>query len=63
MDNWAPSFRWLFDCCVFDEASLELRVAGQRVELERKPPEVLRHLLRHVVAKEELQSGDARLAT
>lgn len=60
MDSPAQNFRWLFDRCVFDEASLELRVADLRVELERKPLEVLRHLLRHageVVTKDELQNA------
>lgn len=48
---------WHFDHCRFDEASLELWVADELVELERKPLEVLRHLLRHageVVTKDEL---------
>lgn len=53
-------FVWRFERCVFDESSLELRVDGSRVELERKPLEVLRHLLRHageVVTKDELQAA------
>lgn len=60
MDSHQPSFRWLFGRCVFDEGSLELSVNGQRVPLERKPLEVLRHLLRHageVVTKDELQNA------
>lgn len=51
---------WHFDHCRFEEASLELWVAGEPVELERKPLEVLRHLLRHageVVTKDELQNA------
>ena len=51
---------WHFDHCRFEEASLELWVAEQPVELERKPLEVLRHLLRHageVVTKDELQAA------
>ncbi|TAJ51824.1 MAG: hypothetical protein EPN60_02470 [Nevskiaceae bacterium] len=51
---------WHFDHCRFEEASLELWVAGELVELERKPLEVLRHLLRHageVVTKDELQNA------
>ncbi|ROH89076.1 hypothetical protein ED208_11730 [Stagnimonas aquatica] len=51
---------WHFDHCRFEEASLELWVAGELAELERKPLEVLRHLLRHageVVTKDELQNA------
>lgn len=62
MDSAAPSIPlvWHFDHCRFEEASLELWVAEQAVELERKPLEVLRHLLRHageVVTKDELQAA------
>jgi eukaryotic-like serine/threonine-protein kinase len=49
--------RWRFGAASLDERSLELRVADQPVELERKPLEVLLHLLRHageVVTKDEL---------
>ena len=49
--------RWGFGAAVFDEASMELRVEGERVHLERKPLEVLRFLLHHageVVTKAEL---------
>jgi serine/threonine protein kinase len=49
--------RWLFAAAQLDERSLELRVNGAPVELERKPLEVLLHLLRHageVVTKDEL---------
>lgn len=52
--------KWRFASCVFEESSLELSVAGAQVELERKPLEVLRYLLRHageVVTKEEIQSA------
>lgn len=48
---------WSFAGCVLDERSLELRVQGQAVDLDRKPLEVLIHLLRHageVVTKDEL---------
>lgn len=56
----AVPLKWLFEHCVFDESSLELRVHGVLVELERKPLEVLRHLLRHageIVTKEELHTA------
>src|SRR5688572_30028243 len=49
--------RWHFATAQLDERSLELRVNGAPVELERKPLEVLLHLLRHageVVTKDEL---------
>ena len=49
--------RWLFGHVVLDERSLTLQVADQVVELERKPLEVLLHLLHHageVVTKDEL---------
>ncbi len=52
--------RWVFARCLFEESTLELSVAGQLVELERKPLEVLRHLLRHageVVTKEEIHAS------
>ena len=52
--------RWRFAHCVFEESTLELVVAGVVVEIERKPLEVLRHLLRHageVVTKEELHAA------
>ena len=60
MDSHSQHFRWRFGSCVFDDSSLELTVAGAKVELERKPLEVLRHLLRHageVVTKDELQNA------
>lgn len=60
MDSATAAFRWRFGRCVFDETQIELRVEGVRVELERKPLEVLRHLLRHageVVTKDELQNA------
>lgn len=52
--------KWLFERCVFEESTLELSVDGRLVELERKPLEVLRHLLRHageVVTKEEIHAA------
>ena len=52
--------KWLFERCVFEDATLELSLDGVVVELERKPLEVLRHLLRHageVVTKEELHAA------
>ncbi len=52
--------KWLFERCVFEESTLELSLDGVVVELERKPLEVLRHLLRHageVVTKEELHAA------
>lgn len=48
---------WSFAGCVLDERSLELKVRGQVADLDRKPLEVLIHLLRHageVVTKDEL---------
>lgn len=48
---------WNFGEACFDEGSLVLTLAGTPVELERKPLEVLRYLLRHagkVVTKDEL---------
>ncbi len=52
--------KWIFDCCVFEESTHELTVAGALVELERKPLEVLKLLLRHageVVTKEEIHAA------
>jgi non-specific serine/threonine protein kinase len=49
--------RWHFGACVFDEASLVLTVAGQPVDLERRPLELLSLLLSHageVVTKAEI---------
>lgn len=62
MDSTAPitPLVWRFDHCRFEEASLELWVAEEPADLERKPLEVLRHLLRHageVVTKDELQAA------
>lgn len=65
---------WRFGECEFDELRFELRVRGGPVELERKPLEVLQHLLSRggeVVRKEELLDAvwpgvtvvDASLAT
>ncbi len=56
----ATPLKWLFSRCVFEESTLELSVAGRLVELERKPLEVLRHLLRHageVLTKEEIHAA------
>ena len=54
----APAARlWQFGHVVLDERSLELRVASNPVDLDRKAIEVLRHLLHHageVVTKDEL---------
>ncbi|TDU26785.1 two-component system OmpR family response regulator [Panacagrimonas perspica] len=50
-------FRWTVAQHVFDERSLELRVNGERVELARKPLELLMVFLRHpgeVLTKEKL---------
>lgn len=52
--------RWRFGPGVFDERTLELSIDGQLVELERKPLEVLRHLLRHageVVTRDDLSAA------
>ena len=49
--------RWHFGTVAFDEATLQVSLAGAPVEVERKPLEVLRHLLAHageVVTKDEL---------
>lgn len=48
---------WRFASAVFDERTLELRVAGELVDIDRKPSEVLLYLLLHageVVTKDEL---------
>lgn len=53
----APSFVWRFGPAEFDEARWQLSVGGQPVELEPRPLEVLRQLLRYageVVRKDEL---------
>ena len=52
-----PHWRWRFEACCFDEASLVLTVGGQSVDLERRPLELLALLLAHageVVTKEEI---------
>ena len=57
MDPRQSSRVWTFAGCVLDERSLELKVSGTLVDLDRKPLEVLLHLLRHageVVTKDEL---------
>ncbi len=51
---------WKFADAQLDERTLELSVGGQVVELERKPLEVLRHLLVHageVVSHDQLQEA------
>lgn len=51
------AFLWRFGSAEFDEGQMQLRVAGQKVELQLKPLEVLLYLLRHageVVTKDEL---------
>lgn len=53
----AASRRWTFARAQFEERTLQLIVNGEPKELERKPLEVLRHLLDHagdVVTKDEL---------
>src|SRR5437762_13999891 len=48
---------WRFANCEFDEFSRQLRVAGDLVDLESKPLEMLNQLLLHageVVTKDEL---------
>lgn len=61
MDALATApLKWFFSSCVFEESTLELSLEGTVVELERKPLEVLRHLLRHageVVTKEEIHAA------
>lgn len=50
-------FKWTFAGAEFDEARWELTVNGRVVDLERKPLQVLAHLLRHageVLTKDEL---------
>jgi eukaryotic-like serine/threonine-protein kinase len=56
----AKAYCWTFGNAEFDEGRWQLRVAGQDVELEHKPLEVLQYLLRHAgeaVTKEELLSA------
>lgn len=53
----AKAYWWTFGNAEFDEARWQLRVAGQDVELEHKPLEVLQYLLQHAgeaVTKDEL---------
>jgi serine/threonine protein kinase/DNA-binding winged helix-turn-helix (wHTH) protein len=53
----APARRWAFAQATLDERSLELRVSGEVMAVERKPLEVLLCLLHHageVVTKDEL---------
>jgi len=52
-----PHCKWRFERSCFDEASLVLTVAGQEVDLERRPLELLALLLGHageVVTKDEI---------
>lgn len=56
-ESGSPSFVWRFAQAEFDEARWRLTVAGQVVDLEPRPLEVLRQLLRYpgeVVRKDEL---------
>lgn len=56
-DRAAKAYCWTFGNAEFDEGRWQLRVAGNDVELERKPLEVLQYLLRHAgeaVTKDEL---------
>lgn len=59
-ENARPSlFRYRFGQCEFDEASFQLRVSGQAVDVQRRPLEILSYLLAHageVVTKDELLS-------
>lgn len=53
----APLYCYRFGAAEFDEARFDLRVGGLRVDIEQRPLEVLRELLRHagdVVSKEKL---------
>lgn len=53
----AVAYRWSFGRAEFDERRWELTVDGSPVELERRPLQVLAHLLRHageVLTKDEL---------
>ncbi|MGQ0700514.1 MAG: tetratricopeptide repeat protein [Panacagrimonas sp.] len=53
----AQTRRWRFGTVVLDERHLELTLAGQPVKLDRKPLQVLMHLLEQageIVTKEEL---------
>jgi non-specific serine/threonine protein kinase len=55
--NAQPLYRYRFEDAEFDEARMELRVAGARVELEQRPAQALRLLLLHadeVVPRAEL---------
>jgi len=52
--------RWSFGPAVFDERTMELRLSGEPVAIERKALQLLMHLLRHageVVTKDELQAA------
>ncbi len=54
--NEAGAYRWQFDDFVFDETQFRLTAAGQTLELEHKPLQVLALLLRHageIVTKQE----------
>jgi serine/threonine protein kinase/DNA-binding winged helix-turn-helix (wHTH) protein len=54
------SYRYRFGTAEFNEARFELQVAGISVDVQRKPLEILRYLLRRageVVTKDELLDG------
>lgn len=56
-DRGAKAYAWTFGNAEFDEGRWQLRVAGEEIDLERKPLEVLQYLLRHAgeaVTKDEL---------
>lgn len=57
VDGGALRYRYRFGAVEFDAVQLELRVAGERIELEQRPLQVLAALLRfpgEVVTREEL---------
>jgi non-specific serine/threonine protein kinase len=52
-----PTWRWSFDKTCFDEATMQLTIDNQPVDLERRPLDLLALLLAHageVVTKEEI---------
>jgi non-specific serine/threonine protein kinase len=56
-NSGVPLYCYRFGAAEFDEARFDLRVGGLRVDIEQRPLEVLRELLRHagdVVTKEQL---------
>lgn len=53
-------YRYRFGNAEFDEASLELRIEGRKVDIQHRPLQVLAELLRHtgeVVTREELREA------